>query len=457
MYKDFDDLLDTAIAAGVSEDQFNNLTRFQYIPEPKQLAFHAAARECDKPDGPTMVAFGGSRGQSKSHAQFAQALCDDMQRRPGLKFLYLRKVAKRASESFADLRRNVLAHVPHEARKNDITMPNGSFMLMGGFRTESEIDSYLGLEYDSIIIEDVTTLSEFKINAIRGSLRSAKPDWRPRMYLSFNPGGIGHAWARKTFWEPYKKHQETDTRFIHAKLGDNSHINPDYEKYLKSLHGWMYKAWCLGDMEISAGRFFTNWDENIHVVSGFGIPENWTVFGAMDYGLRHWNASLLAAKSGDGDFYVIAEHAARQQLVAQNAPEIIASFSDAGIPLGRLTEFAAGHDVFINRGNTETTVADKFSEYGINLTPATLDRVNGAANISNLLGNPEASIQPRLFIFDTCPRTIEQLPEMLHDPRKGEDVLKVDCNSEGEGGDDFYDALRYLLMIDLQIGTASKP
>jgi len=35
---------------------------------------------------------------------------------------------------------------------------------------------------------------------------------------------------------------------------------------------------------------------------------------------------------------------------------------------------------------------------------------------------------------------------MQHDPRRPEDVLKVDCDEEGNGGDDPYDTARYGLM-----------
>ena len=36
---------------------------------------------------------------------------------------------------------------------------------------------------------------------------------------------------------------------------------------------------------------------------------------------------------------------------------------------------------------------------------------------------------------------------MLHDPHRPEDVLKVDIDEDGEGGDDAYDACRYGIMV----------
>ena len=37
------------------------------------------------------------------------------------------------------------------------------------------------------------------------------------------------------------------------------------------------------------------------------------------------------------------------------------------------------------------------------------------------------------------------MPGLLHDPNRPEDVLKVDADEDGVGGDDAADALRYLV------------
>jgi len=40
---------------------------------------------------------------------------------------------------------------------------------------------------------------------------------------------------------------------------------------------------------------------------------------------------------------------------------------------------------------------------------------------------------------------VECLPSLQHDPNRPEDVLKVDADEDGVGGDDAADALRYLV------------
>lgn len=44
-----------------------------------------------------------------------------------------------------------------------------------------------------------------------------------------------------------------------------------------------------------------------------------------------------------------------------------------------------------------------------------------------------------------CARLIKTLPSLQHDPHRPEDVLKVDMDDDGNGGDDATDALRYVV------------
>ena len=179
-----DRFLGAARSAGCTQEQTRLFMRAGYVPQPKQLRFHALARACDVAGGPTEVGFGGARGGGKSHCVLGQIGVDDCQRYPGLKVLLLRKVAKAAREGFLDLRGRVLAGVPNEYKTQEgvLNFPNGSRIILGHFHNESDVDAYLGLEYDVIAVEEATTLSSSKYKAIRTCLRTAKPDWRPRMY-----------------------------------------------------------------------------------------------------------------------------------------------------------------------------------------------------------------------------------------------------------------------------------
>ena len=74
-----------------------------------------------------------------------------------------------------------------------------------------------------------------------------------------------------------------------------------------------------------------------------------------------------------------------------------------------------------------------------------MERVNGWAEVLQRLGDLEGGVAPRLFIHRRCGRLIETLPYLQHDPNRPEDVLKVDADDDGVGGDDCADCLRYLV------------
>jgi len=449
--------LEAALAAGCPPDQVENFWRIHYVAQAKQLRFHAACRAADEPGGPTQIAYGRSRGPGKSHALLAQIGADDCQRCPRLKCLLLRRVGKSGREQFEDLRLKLFRRLPHEYRRTagSITFANGSRILLGHFQDESDVDAYLGLEYDVIGIEEATTLTHRKYKAVQSCNRTSKPHFRPRIYTTANPGGVGHAWYRQAFVLPYEQKSETATRFIPATIDDNCFVNPDYRATLDGLTGWLKRAWRYGDWDIAAGQFFTTFRRDLHAVDPFPIPPNWPVWLAMDYGFTHYNVILLFAQDGNGRVYAVDELAERRWLPARHAQALAAMLDRHGIPSARVSSFVAGRDCFAARPTDQGSVADQWAAEGWPLDPANDDRINGAAELLRRLGDYDNDIPPAFYIFHTCARLLDCLPALEHDPHRPEDVQKWDTDDDGLGGDDPYDALRYgLLAVPGSPGTS---
>jgi phage terminase large subunit len=444
---------------GVPADTLRRFAQAEYVAQPRQLQFHAACRECDLPDGPTQVGFGGARGPGKSHGLFAQVALDDCDRFDGLKVLYLRKIAKNAKEQFEDLRRAVLRNVRHDykAQSGIIHFPNGSRILIGHFKNESDIDSYLGLEYDIVVIEEATTLTLNKYKTLRDSNRTSKEGFRPRIYTSTNPGSVGHAWFKDRFIKPARQGNETDTRFIFATVDDNAFLDDDYTKKLEENTGWKLDAYRYGDWDIAAGQFFTTFRYDEHVIKPDAlpnpIPANWLVWAAMDYGFQHPTSCHLFA-SIDGMTFVVDEYYQAKRTVRSNAEGIKAMLIRHGVTVDRLSCFVAGADVFAKRGdNAGETIADQYLNEDIYLTAATSDRINGAGKLLELLGDSERGIDSHIRFSSSCAHLIEQIPIMTHDPHRPEDVLKVNVDEDGNGGDDAYDDCRYGVMVPTSVGS----
>jgi hypothetical protein len=270
------------------------------------------------------------------------------------------------------------------------------------------------------------------------------------------------------------KGKEADTRFVPARVDDNAFNNPEYRKVLEGLTGWQKRAWLDGDWDIAAGQYFTTFRREIHVLEDFDDRRAVDWFAAFDYGYTHYTVVLLGCTDSDGNIYVVDEHAERLWLPQRHAAAVQTMLARHGLalrvsvpaqeapgPFGRfkgnwlmpraamarpkvLSRFVAGADVF-SRQSDGTTIAAQYAREGINLRQANTDRVNGWAEVLQRLGDQEAGIRPTLFIHARCGRLIETLPALQHDPNRPEDVLKVDADEDGVGGDDTADALRYLV------------
>ena len=464
---------------GCPKDQMDRLQAADVILQERQLAASAVARLCDRADGPTAIGYGGARGGGKSHWLLAQMGADDCQRVPGLKCLLLRKVGKANLEHFEDLRRRLFGKLKHDfsAFRGILSFANGSRIIAGHFQNEKDIDAYLGLEYDVIGIEEATTLTARKYQDISTCCRTSKPNWRPRIYSTTNPGGVGHGWYRAKFIVPFQEKRETETRFIPARVTDNRWNNPEYLRVLQNLTGWQKRAWLDGDWDIAAGQYFTTLRREVHVVTDFDDTRAREWFVALDYGFAHYTVALLGCTDGDGNIFVVDEHAERLWLPERHATAIKAMLArhrvvnskwpianrqaeTRPLALSDLKRIVAGADVF-SRQSDGTTIAAQYAKHGISLHCANTDRVNGWAEILTRFGEPnvglaEGGVKPTLFIHKNCGRLIETLPALQHDPNRPEDVLKVDADEDGIGGDDAADALRYLVATKARTITVRK-
>jgi phage terminase large subunit len=441
-----EDYIRAGLGLGCPADQMGNLVAAGVLLQERQLAASAAARLCDAPEGPTAVGYGGARGGGKSHWLLAQMGVDDCQRMPELKCLLLRKVGKANLEHFEDLRRRLYMGLGHEfsGHRGILTFRNGSRIVAGHFQQEKDIDAYLGLEYDVIGIEEATMLSSRKHRDIATCCRTSKQGWRPRIYATTNPGGVGHAWFRKRFVEPFQRQQETETRFIPARVVDNAFSNPEYRKVLEALSGWQRRAWLDGDWDLAAGQYFGNFKRDTHVLDEFDESRAREWFGSFDYGFAHYTAFLLGCTDGDGNTFIVDEHAERLWLPQQHVGAIRAMLKRHELRPESLARVVAGTDVF-SRQADGTTIANQYARLGLKLKAANTDRINGWAEIRQRLGDATAKQSPRLFIHRRCGRLIETMPGLQHDPNRPEDVLKIDCDEDGVGGDDTADALRYMV------------
>lgn len=447
-----------ATEAGCPGDQIESLLQAGYVPYPWQWKFHAAAREADEPEGPVDIGAGGARGPGKSHVVLSQVALDDCQRQEGLKCLFLRQTGISAQESFDDLiSKAVAGKTEYHKTKNSLRFPNGSRILLGGFADEKDIDKYIGIEYDVIIVEELNQLTADKYQKLRGSLRTSKPNWRPRMYTSFNPGGIGHTFVRDRYVVPHREAKEKETRFIPSTYKENPALNPEYIRYLESLGGDLGKAWREGEWDLFAGQYFSEWRYEKHVCEPFKIPVSWKCFRSIDPSGRNGITSChWYALDPNGEVWVYREyywkkedHADTGRDIDEHAKAIHRLSTDEdSTPLEDYLYTVIDTAAFAKAGYSETT-AEIFERHGVTgLVAAAKERVIGWNAVHYYL-RWDLSTPPKIHVFSSCVNMIRTLPSLQHDTKHPEDL-------DSTGEDHAADELRYILRTFREF-KAPKP
>lgn len=434
-----------AAAAGCPPDQTRNFLAGGYIAWPTMLGFHAAARQADRYGHGNEIAIGGSRGPGKSHAIMAQVGLDDCQRFKGLKVLFLRKVQKAAAESLEDLTIRVFQYTPHELTGNRVKFPNGSRILLGGYKDERDIEKYLGIEYDVIVLEEATQITEAKKDKIKGSLRTSKVGWRTRMYLSTNADGIGLQWFKKTYIEPWREGKEVNARYFEAHYRDNPLLAQDYVDYLENLKGPLGKAWRDADWDAFAGMAFPLWNYDRHVIPPFEIPDEWPKWRAVDWGMAAPWCCLWFAKNPDTQRIYVYREAYKAELTSKQQAGYIVDAT----PPNEIITITYADPALWTRKDMEGMVKSTSDEYrtaGVPLTKADNRRIEGKRKVDEIMADISDG-EPGVQIFDTCPHLIEQCSTLVHDELNVEDV---DTRQE----DHAYDTLRYGLT---NVGSRPVP
>lgn len=392
------------------------------------------------------VAYGGARGGGKSWA--LKEKCKRLALKwPGIRILIIRK-------NLDDLRQNHItplrSELPEQVaryRELDKTFyfANGSTIKCAYFKTDHDADKYQGQEYDIIAIDEATQLLEHAFVIFKACLRGTNSFPR-RMYLTCNPGGVGHSWFKRLFIDREFKENENpdDYMFIQANIDDNAKLreaDPEYVKQLESLPEDLREMWRYGKWDVVVGQYFNEFRRDKHVIEPIPIPNHWRRYRAIDYGLDAL-ACVWGAVSPDGDLYIYREEQKADSPIWESAKLILRDTP----PEENIYLTLAPPDVWGRSQETGQRKADLFREAGLTLTRSSNDREAGWLAIKELL-NIRSNGQPRMHIFDTCPLLIRNLPLLTRDK-----LRPTDCDTEPHEITHLPDALRYLVVWWLSPG-----
>jgi hypothetical protein len=343
-----------------------------------------------------------------------------------------------------------------------ITWFNNSKTYLGYLQYEKDVSRYQGPSFDCMVFEEATLLPWSAITWLTSTrLRSSIEGTVPFACYPSNPGGKGHGSYKRLFVQRRYREEEraADYAFVQSLLADNiegQRRDPSYKRKLDLLPE-PHRSWQRdGNFAAGAGSALSMLDWRRHLWKpprpDWQVPGYWVQFGAFDWGYHHPFSFGRYAVNEDGVIFKLETVWGVRLLPHEQAQRIRST-----VPIERLAYIVAGHDVKAQRkalGEDTPTVKEQFAEAGILLSDANIDRKMGLqelrkrldwTNTGPIIHGEVTEGEPRLLFRDTPGnrRCLEQIENMVSDPSDPEDVLKMDANEFGEGGDDHYDETRY--------------
>lgn len=412
---------------------------FEMKPSEKQAEFMRSKAK--------FTAYGGARGGGKSWALRYKLLllC--------LNYAGIRTVIIR--RTFPELRENHVAALYELAVKTGLAeysethkvfeFINGSRIKLGYLDSESDLLQYQGQEFDIIALDEATQVHERAFAVLAASLRGAN-GFPKRMYLTCNPGGVGHGWVKRLFIDRAFREGEDpeDYRFIPAQVYDNEALmrsNPDYVKQLEMLPKELKKAWLYGEWDVFAGQFFTEFDARVHSAE-LTLPKVTEKYCALDYGLDML-AALFIAVDEEGRAYVYDEIYESGLIVSEAAAKMREKKTEDML-------FIAPADLWSRQKDSGKSTAELFAEGGIFLTKLTPNRISGWLALKEWLKKDEGG-RTAMMIDRKCKNLLRTLPLLMHDPQR-----QGDAATEPHEITHAPDALRYFASFRVPCAKREK-
>lgn len=418
------------------------------------------------------VLYGGARGGGKTDAGIAWLVREV--HNPGLRALVIRRNADdlrdwtdRANQLYSKLGAKMIGKPP------EFHWPSGAIIRTGHLKDEAAYTKYQGHEYQRMLLEEVNQLpSERAYLRLIASCRSTIKGLEPRVFLTTNPGGIGHQWVKKRFidcapWGTSFEYAEeifgrTLVRsrvFIHAKIDDNPTLiqnDPNYIltlEQLKYTDPELYRAWRFGDWDVFVGQVFREFDRQKHVIEHVLPRSDLNHFVGVDWGYQ-------GKESHEGAFAALALCLYRENYKGKHFNRVVAYKEWYGKNKApdvwaediykhshvQYDDAVGDASMFNPQSDGSTPIADIMQEtwdklnkgkYWIRLKQGTRNRVGRVATLHNWLSLAPDGL-PYLLFTEDCIHTIRTVPALIYDESKVEDV-------DTEGEDHLYDALTYML------------
>lgn len=447
-------------------------------PSDRQLKFHESQA--------FETFFGGAAGPGKSTALCADALTFCL-KYPGHRAFFFRRtlvtlrqgtlpVISKQVAPYSALPDHMKSTLPsgrpltikYNGQDKIFRFSNGSFIQFAYLNTLADLSNYSSIEMHWLGFDELTQFQEEEYMFLLTRVRA--DDLRPlRVRAASNPGDIGHNWVKERFIQsidpgvkyvpevPYEEvFEDPDTGerytrsrvFIPAFVQDNpnQHIQQEYKRNLNAIKDpQLREALLHGDWSQFAGRIYSEWDPELHVIYG-KLPVDLDAcekFIGFDWGYRDpavatWLA--YAPENEDGVRHIYAYREIHE--VGKNAKWWAKTIANI-IKDEPIQYMVLPHDCFSHTGGSGHTIADVFDTEDIPYVRA--DSLSHAAKMHriSLLHDMLAITgdgQPQIQFHGNCANNIATIPTLPYSKTRPEEI-------DDKADDHDFDSTTYGLMV----------
>lgn len=225
---------------------------------------------------------------------------------------------------------------------------------------------------------------------------------------------------------------------ICMEWADNPYLDKgEIERLSAALGADALKSRRYGGFADTGEAVYPEFDERVHVIEPFRVPDDWQDCISIDPGLNNPLSCHWFAVDYDGNVYVIAEHFEAGRDVKYHCGKIKEISEALHWKKTRSGEIYALIDSAANQRTlaAQKSVAELFRENGIAVnTRVDKSLFAGINRVKNYLAGEDG--KPKLYIFSTCRNLIREFKAY----RYGADDTPIKRDDHG------LDALRYYLM-----------
>jgi len=410
------------------------------------------------------ILYGGARGGGKTDAGIVWLLkgVDD----PLFTGLCIRRNHTDLRQ-WIDRAKEIFPNADVSGKPAIFKFPSGAKIYTGHLKDQNAYTQFQGWEIHRLLIEELGQIpDEQSYLKLLSSVRSTC-SIKPQIFATCNPGGPGHQWIRKRWKIGKAKNAFKDTvsgrlrMFIPATVEDNPTLaesDPDYVRFLDSLPEPMRSAWKLGDWDVFAGQYFTEFTLAKHVIDndtatklGYGRDYNRKYIG-IDWGYASPFCAIWIEVTPKNrvfcyrELYGTEKHPMEWgELIAQYSQneEIHMSLGDPSMWTRNPLSWSKPETPMYS----DRSIANALGSEVPHLVPANNNRVNGWRNMAQMIHCSD-TVLPNFYILKgRCPNLERTIPDMIFDEKHPEDL---DTTLE----DHAVDACRYALS---HVNAPSKP